>query len=72
MFKDAITPADGAITPLFAAAHPEPRESFDTWKGGFVMPYGGLKEPSEMAKDERNARQLWETSEKVLEDVFKA
>ncbi|KAF2798650.1 short-chain dehydrogenase [Melanomma pulvis-pyrius CBS 109.77] len=71
IFKQSISPADGGITPLFAAAHPEPREQVERYKGGFVMPWGGLKEPSALARDERNAKQLWETSERVLEGVLK-
>ncbi|XP_014550067.1 hypothetical protein COCVIDRAFT_116571 [Bipolaris victoriae FI3] len=66
----ALTPFQGAITPLFAAVHSEPREDIESFKGAFLLPWGGLKEPSELAQDEVLAKELWETSEKVLEKVL--
>jgi NAD(P)-dependent dehydrogenase (short-subunit alcohol dehydrogenase family) len=60
------TPLDGAMTPLFAAAHPEPREHVEKFKGAFLLPWGGIKEVSELARDENVAKELWEACDEVL------
>jgi NAD(P)-dependent dehydrogenase (short-subunit alcohol dehydrogenase family) len=61
-----FSPFEGAITPLFAAAHPEVREKEMEYKGAFLLPWGGVKGPSALARDECAARDLWKTSEEVL------
>ncbi|KAH7114204.1 NAD-P-binding protein [Dendryphion nanum] len=69
---DSVTPFEGAITPLFAAAHPEPRENEKTFRGKFLLPWGGVKEVEKWNGDEaeKKARELWALSEKILEDIF--
>lgn len=37
-----ICPADGALTPLFCAIHPQVKIEGWMWKGKFVMPFGGI------------------------------
>jgi NAD(P)-dependent dehydrogenase (short-subunit alcohol dehydrogenase family) len=70
-FRTSFTPFEGAISPLYAAAHPEPREKVEKYQGAFLLPWGGLKEPSALARDESLQKELWSTSEKILEDVLK-
>lgn len=70
LFRSAFTPFEGAITPLYAAAHPEPRKEVERYRGAFLLPWGGVKEVKGLATDEQVAKQLWETSEKVLGDVL--
>jgi NAD(P)-dependent dehydrogenase (short-subunit alcohol dehydrogenase family) len=65
-----LTPFEGAITPLFAAAHPEPAADFAKFAGRFIMPFGGLKEPTDAAKDPELAKQLWMTSESILDKIL--
>ncbi|KAG8997605.1 hypothetical protein FRB94_003310 [Tulasnella sp. JGI-2019a] len=60
-----ITPAQGAYTTLFAATSPRARDR-KKYGGAYLVPYGGLAEPSAAAKDPVAARDLWETSDKVL------
>jgi hypothetical protein len=70
IFRNAFTPFEGAITPLWAAAHPEPAQDRKKYAGSFLLPYGGWKEPSALARNADAAKQLWETSEKILEKVL--
>ncbi|KAL7941859.1 short-chain dehydrogenase [Trichoderma barbatum] len=65
-----LTPFEGAITPVFAAAHSEPARDFTKFAGRFLMPFGGLKEPTDAAQDPELAKQLWNTSELILEKVL--
>ncbi|KAF5712174.1 light induced alcohol dehydrogenase Bli-4 [Fusarium mundagurra] len=70
IFRSNLSPFEGAITPLFAAAHPEPAQQRDKYAGSFIMPFGGLKEPTEDANNAELAKQLWTTSEKVVSSVL--
>ncbi|KAI1038753.1 hypothetical protein LB503_007866 [Fusarium chuoi] len=70
IFRSNLSPFEGAITPLFAAAHPEPAQQRDKYAGSFIMPFGGLKEPTEDATNAELAKQLWTTSEKVVSSVL--
>ncbi|KAF5655591.1 alcohol dehydrogenase [Fusarium sp. NRRL 25303] len=65
IFRSNLSPFEGAITPLFAAAHPEPAQEREKYAGSFIMPFGGVKEPTEDANNAELAKQLWTTSEKV-------
>jgi hypothetical protein len=69
-FQKAFSPSEGAITPLWAAAHPDPAKDRSMYAGAFLLPYGGWKEPSELARNVDTAKQLWETSENVLAAVL--
>ncbi|KAF4334106.1 light induced alcohol dehydrogenase Bli-4 [Fusarium beomiforme] len=69
-FRSGLSPFEGAITPLFAAAHPEPAQQRDQYAGAFIMPFGGLKETTDDANNVELAKQLWSTSEKVVSGVL--
>ncbi|KAH7166806.1 short-chain dehydrogenase [Fusarium sp. MPI-SDFR-AT-0072] len=66
IFRSNLSPFEGAITPFFAAAHPEPAQQRDEYAGSFIMPFGGLKAPTEDANNAELAKHLWTTSEKVV------
>ncbi|KAF8994916.1 short-chain dehydrogenase [Cyathus striatus] len=72
LLETAVTPLEGAITPLFAAAAPEVREEKTKYSGAYLMPYGevSLDDLSEDAKNPALAEELWNTSEKVIAEVF--
>ncbi|KAF8067665.1 NAD-P-binding protein [Lyophyllum atratum] len=62
-------PEVGAYTPCFAAASPEIRSNPEKFKGAFLEPVGLIAEPSENARNDRLARELWETTESILRDA---
>ncbi|KAF5623087.1 light induced alcohol dehydrogenase Bli-4 [Fusarium sp. NRRL 52700] len=68
IFRSNLSPFEGALTPLFAAAHPEPAQQRDKYAGSFITPFGALKEPTQDANNVELAKQLWTTSEKVNRD----
>ena len=59
---------EGGYTPAWAAASKKIHEERDegAWKGAYVVPYGVKEEPSEDARRDDLARELWETTEMVL------
>ncbi|KAJ3715910.1 short-chain dehydrogenase [Lentinula guzmanii] len=69
-----LEPLQGALAPLFAAAATEVWTERDggkdklNWTGAYVMPYGvpSPVDESEAAKDPKLAKELWETTEKIL------
>ena len=63
-----ISPHDGGYTPAWAAAARQVFEERDQYKGKYLVPYGTLEEASKDAQREDLARELWETTEKVLKD----
>jgi len=63
------TPEVGAYTPCFAAASPEIRANPDRYKGAFIDPVGLITEPSENARNNKLAKELWETTESILKDA---
>ncbi|KAI9459151.1 NAD-P-binding protein [Lactarius psammicola] len=63
-----ISPHDGGYTPAWAAAARQVFEERDKYKGKYLVPYGTLEEPSKDAQREDLAKELWETTEKVLKD----
>ena len=69
MYKAAISAYEGALTPVWAAAHLELREKEGEYKGAFVVPYGVRREVGGLACDTTEAKALWETSEKILREV---
>ncbi|TRX96340.1 hypothetical protein FHL15_002612 [Xylaria flabelliformis] len=71
IFREALTPAEGALTILFTAAHPEPVLDRAKYAGAFVLPFGGWKEASQQAQDPALAAQLWEGSEALLKTLLK-
>ena len=63
-----ISPHDGGYTPAWAAAAREVFEERDKYKGKYLVPFGTLEEASKDAQREDLAKELWETTEKVLKD----
>ncbi|KAB8279570.1 hypothetical protein BDV30DRAFT_232711 [Aspergillus minisclerotigenes] len=70
--KDLLTPLDGALTPLFAAAHPLPFIERGKYGGAYLVPFGDIGKTSEDGDSEQLAKDLWDTSERVLKDVLNA
>ncbi|TFY79514.1 hypothetical protein EWM64_g4498 [Hericium alpestre] len=66
----ATPPLDGAFTTLFAATDAHVAAERDKYKGGYLVPFGQLKEPSVPARDPKLACTLWETSERVVKEVL--
>ena len=62
-------PEVGAYNSCFAAAAPEVREDREKWRGTYVEPVGSVTEPSEVARREGLAKELWDTTERTLADL---
>jgi hypothetical protein len=63
-----ISPHDGGYTPAWAAASRQVFEERDKYKGKYLIPYGVLEDASEDARREDLARELWDTTERVLKE----
>ncbi|EMD41123.1 hypothetical protein CERSUDRAFT_103441 [Gelatoporia subvermispora B] len=63
------TPAKGAHSSVFAAAAPVVRANVREYRGGFIRPPAQLSKTSKMADDPGLAKELWETTEKILNDI---
>ncbi|KAJ3178636.1 hypothetical protein HDU87_003459 [Geranomyces variabilis] len=61
-----LTPYQGALTSLYVAASPEIVEK--GYRAQYFVPYGKVAKPSAYALDEVNGKNLWELSEKILQD----
>lgn len=61
-----LTPVQGAYTTLFAATAPRVRDDRKKYGGAYLVPYGGVAEPKKVANDPVAARDLWETSGRVV------
>lgn len=62
----AFAPHEGAYTTLFAATSPAVKADKGRYAGAYLWPFGVVTEPTEEAKNPTNARDLWETSERVV------
>lgn len=62
-------PEVGAYTSCFAAGAEEVRDDPAKYKGAFLEPVGVVTQPSEVARRDELAKELWETTERILEDV---
>ncbi|EJT98037.1 daunorubicin C-13 ketoreductase [Dacryopinax primogenitus] len=65
-----MTPPQGAITQLFAATSPDVRQNVEKYKGQYLVPYGSVATPSAMARREGLAEELWNLSEKVVQEIL--
>lgn len=65
----SLSPLDGSLTIIFAAAHPEVWEKKDLYGGAYVVPYGRIEQASEGARDPVLAASLWKSSEEVLQSI---
>lgn len=70
MLEGLATPAEAALTPLFAATDPIVWKEKEKYSGAYHVPFGVLQNPSEAARNEMLARELWEASERVVQDVL--
>ncbi len=70
MLSSLLTPQDAALTPLFAAADPVVWMERITYAGAYLVPFGVVKEPSEAARSEALAAELWTSSEEVVGGVL--
>ncbi|KAJ7595372.1 short-chain dehydrogenase [Mycena floridula] len=66
ILNEALTPFEGALTPLFAAADPVIWEQRDQYGGTYLVALRTIGEPSENAQSAELARELWKASEVVL------
>ncbi|KAF8659872.1 hypothetical protein AX16_001756 [Volvariella volvacea WC 439] len=65
-----MTPEKGAVTSLIAAASPIPREHRRRYHGAYLVPYGKIQAPSKQAQDPVLAKELWETTERVVGEIL--
>lgn len=70
-YKKAITAYEGALTAVWAAAHPEVRASERDYDGMFLVPYGALGKVPDLAANMAEAEALWSISENLLTDVVR-
>lgn len=66
LLQGALEPIDGAITSLFAATSVEVSQEKEKYGGAYLEPFRQVVQPSEDARDEILAEQLWVTSEKAV------
>jgi len=69
-YKASWTPLEGALTPLWCAAHPDVRKREFELKGKFIMPFGALKEQDVLVNKLDASRGLWDFSEHFLDTVI--
>lgn len=69
-FIPTVTPAQGAHTTLFAATSNKVQFDKRKYAGTYLLPFGEVTEPSKEAKDPVAARELWETSERVVKEML--
>ncbi|KAI0073653.1 NAD-P-binding protein [Panus rudis PR-1116 ss-1] len=62
-------PEKGSYAHVFAAAHPAVKEKPEAYKAAYVVPPGKLSTPPGDGKSESLAKELWETTEKLLEEI---
>ncbi|KAH9947937.1 NAD-P-binding protein [Amylocystis lapponica] len=58
-----------AYSTVFAAASPVIHAELDKYRGSYIVPPGKLARPSKLAENPDLAKELWETTERVLEDL---
>ncbi|KAH8897566.1 short-chain dehydrogenase [Thozetella sp. PMI_491] len=65
-----VSPAEGAITTLFATTSPKILVEKEKYKGAFLVPPGVTEEPTGDAQSAELAEELWATSEVVVKDIL--
>ncbi|EJT98033.1 NADP-binding protein [Dacryopinax primogenitus] len=65
-----MTSLQGATTGLFAATSPEVLKEKDKYKGQYLVPYGCVARPSELARREGLSEALWTLSERVVGEII--
>ncbi|EJT98032.1 NADP-binding protein [Dacryopinax primogenitus] len=66
-FRSAL---QGATTALFAATSPEMLKDKEKFKGQYLVPWGQVAEPSELARREELGEALWTLSERVVKEIL--
>lgn len=64
MFGSA--PHEGAYTSLFAATSPKVKQERPQYAGAYLTPVGVITQPSKEARDPQAAKDLWETTERIV------
>lgn len=64
-----MTPEKGAYSPVYAAAAPAVRAESGKYRGAYVVPPGMLGRAGKQAQDPELAKELWETTEKILGEM---
>lgn len=59
----------GSYTTVFAAAAKEVVADKAKWKGAYMQPIARFGKSSKMATSEELAKELWETTERILAQV---
>ncbi|KAH7385615.1 short-chain dehydrogenase [Pyrenochaeta sp. MPI-SDFR-AT-0127] len=72
VFKNSLSPYEGALTPLWCAAIPEVKIKEEQFRGRYILPFGGLKEGNTRVQDEGLRTECWEGSQKLIESVLNA
>ncbi|CCM06670.1 uncharacterized protein FIBRA_08955 [Fibroporia radiculosa] len=62
-------PSRGAYVPVFAAVAPVVRAESQKYRGAYIKPPGQLGSCSKRGRDPELAKELWDTTEKVLSDI---
>lgn len=64
------SPAVGAYNNLFAATSPTASLDKRRYAGAYLAPVGVIAEPSKEAQDPVAAQSMWDTTEKVLSEMY--
>lgn len=65
----AVPISKGAYTSVFAAASPEVRAHPETYKGAYLQPVAKVGKPTDDGNNSELAKELWVTTEKILEEI---
>ena len=65
----AKIPLDGGLNIVIPAIAPQVRNEPEKYRGVYLVPDGKIGVLSKTAEDEQLAKDLWTTTEKVLEDA---
>lgn len=69
---ESLSPAEGALTSLFAATSPKVWRDKETYGGAYLVPFGKLETPSQNAQNAELAEELWASSEQVVNSIIGA
>lgn len=72
MLDNSLTATDGALTPLFGAAHPIVWKERSAYGGAYLIPFGVIEKSSEDAQNADLPKELWATSEQVIQGVLES
>lgn len=64
-----LSPEDGALNSVFAAAAPTVRSNADEYKGAYLRPTGVISTPNKDWPSAELAQELWETTEAILKEI---